>query len=859
VRRPFTPGRRFFATFGYALLQAAIFGSTVAALLYFRVPRAADEEGEELASHAMNRVRKALEGTESFFYDWRARKLGRASVRSDAEVALVAIDEETLANARRGDPALTAIYPWPRQVVGALVERILAEGAKLVIVDLPLWDASPTGTNGADDEALRAALDKRAGKNVLGFLPGERPTSVSPQARPYLVLVDTRSSTGEAHDVVRRVLAERRPAYAIPADQKTQVWAGVRTEEEGKALAKAWELKGAVTMREFAAADRAHEVTPIDLLISTSAIDVKGLDSSRVPRVRSLELPYAPLLGSRTAFGNIGLQPDDDGVVRGTPLLLNYAPRTGQVHLLPSAVLAGAMQLLGTRDVRYERGRLFVGDRYSVPVDSGGYSLVRWDAEEAAKDARGSLKRVISAWRLLVNVDDARQGLPPHFRNDLEGRVAIIVDATAYSTDHVVTPIGDRMSGGSVLAQAMVNLLKSDGIERVDPKWDAVAAFVLAFLGAFLALTFGTSIRTFVGMAAYLASVAAVAAAYLWVAHQAFVEDRMWLAVAGPLVSMALTTGFSMAYALRLDRRFRDFLQAALGRNLSLETIRLLSQDPDLLRAERRQVSVLRVRIEGFSAVLERGTPERVAGLLQEYLYEINALFRRGAGQVDRHVGDETTAFWGAPVRTDRHPQMACEAALELVDRLDRSRKEWSTRYGHDVETRIGVDTGEVLVGDLGSDVKSNYTVLGEAVRWSGRLCGETKRYKVRILVGEATVAATSDEFVFREVDRLRHPSATPYARVFELFGQKGKVDAATMEYLARYGEALASYHERKFSQAMEQFTACLQKRPDPIAELYVRRCDRLQSRPPPQDWDGIYVADDAPAPAPAPAKVMQA
>src|SRR5439155_17053478 len=138
------------------------------------------------------------------------------------------------------------------------------------------------------------------------------------------------------------------------------------------------------------------------------------------------------------------------------------------------------------------------------------------------------------AWRLLVNLEDQRHGLPPHFRNDLEGRVVVLVDATGYSTDRVSTPIGERVPGGAVLAQAMVNVLKSDGVERVDPKWDAIAAFMLAFLGAFLALTFATSIRTAGGFLAYLVAVGVVASVYLWVAHQTFVEDRLWLAIAGP-------------------------------------------------------------------------------------------------------------------------------------------------------------------------------------------------------------------------------------------------------------------------------------------------------------------------------------
>ena len=860
---PFTPRRRFFATFGYSLLQAAVIGSTVAALLYFRAPRVADEEGEAIASHALTRAHQMLEQMESAFYDWRARALGRESTRSDAEVAVVAVDEESLANARRGDQAVLAQRPWPRQVLGELVDRILDEKAKLVVIDLPLWDASPScapatddpAGGPSDDEAFRAALDKHPGKTVLAFQARDEPAAGVPQVRPFLELVDHRPSQSEARESVRRVLAERRPAYVIQEGPRVAVWAGVQSEEEGRALIRRWEAKAPLVVRELTPADRASEITPVELMASLAEVKVEGLDVAKVPRARSLEPPFAPLLGARSGYGAAGLQPDPDGKVRGVPHLTNYAPREGQVRLMPSAVLEAGMLLAERRDLRMRGGRLFIGDRYSIPVDESGFGLARWEAEEAAKDARGSLKRVVSAWRLLVNLDDARHGLPPRYLNDLEGRVVILEDATRYSTDRVSTPIGEGVPGGSVLAQAMVNLLKSDGVERVDPKWDAVAAFALAFLGAFLALTFATSLRTAGGLFSYLGAVGAVAAVYLYVAYQSFVEDRLWLSVAGPLLAMALTTFFSMASTLRMDRRFREFLHAALGHNVSQETVRVLSQEPELLQPDRRQVTVLRVRIEGFSVILERATPEKIAGLLQEYLFEVTQVVHAAGGQIDKHLGDETIAFWGAPVRTDRHPQLACETAMELMRRLERGRAEWLERYGHDVDIRIGIESGEALVGDLGSDAKSNYTVLGDAVRMSGRLCGETKRYGARILVGEGTAKVATDEFAFREVDRIRPPGSTLPNQIFELWGARSSLDDRAVDHLAKYEHALVAYHERRFAEALELMQQCATERNDPIAALYTMRCAKLLQRPPPGDWDGVWTEAEPPVPAAATAK----
>ncbi|HSP81777.1 MAG TPA: adenylate/guanylate cyclase domain-containing protein, partial [Myxococcaceae bacterium] len=502
-------------------------------------------------------------------------------------------------------------------------------------------------------------------------------------------------------------------------------------------------------------------------------VQVEGLEPSLLPEVRQLEHPVAPLLGTGSLYGAVTVPPDPDGVVRAIPHLVSYRSREGTRHVLPSMPLAAAMRLAGTRQLRYADGRLHVGERFSVPMDESGFTLVRWDAADAGRGSRGSVARAIPAWNVLLNLFAVRDGVPPRAVHDLEGRVVVFTNTSRRALDFQPTPIGERTPSGAILAQATVNLLQSEGITRATPRMDLALTAGLALLGAFLALTFSRDFRSFRDALVYLGIVGAVAFAYAWFARYLFVEKQLWVALVGPLLAMGLTFLFTAVKGSRTERQLRKFVTGVLGRYASPEVARLVTRDLRLLtRPERRQVTAFFCDIEGFSRLSEQLPPERLVQLLNDYLTEMTDVVRSTRGQVDKYIGDAVMAFWGAPVRTERHAQMACEAALKMQAVLLQRKAYWERTYGHHLQCRIGIDSGEVLGGEIGSELESKYSVLGEAVKLAIFLESRNRAYGTFVLVGDATARQAQDAFVFREVDRLRLKGRDEPARLHELVGR---------------------------------------------------------------------------------------
>ncbi|MCY1015155.1 adenylate/guanylate cyclase domain-containing protein [Pyxidicoccus sp. MSG2] len=838
--------------------MAVSFGCVLGLLVYLRAPGLAEPKDEASGwapSAVFDTAQAWLDGWERVSYDWRVRELGERSERPD-EAVVVAIDDETLAEARQDDRPGVATQPWPRQLVGGMVHRLVEEGALLVLVDLPFPELSPSAcvdpklspqTPSGDDGAFRALLDREPGRALLSFSwESQGPRVLPPASRlwPYRVKLGTYATPGEARTRAQAVLAVQRPAFLIPAGNQVEVWGGATDEADGHGLGTRLGV-GSAAIEERRAADDTYRVGPTDLFVSLAEVQVEGLDASKLVEVRHLQHPVAPLLGGGSGYGSVTLPADPDGVVRAVPQLVAYTVR-GQRHVLPSLPLAAAMRLANTRTLRYADGRLHVGEAYSVPMDASGFSLLRWDAPTAGRGSRGSLARSIRAWNVLLNVFDVAGERPARFDNDLEGRT-VVLTRTAGEGGHLrSTPIGPETPGGAILGQALANILRSEGITRAPPDLDLMLTVGLAFSGAFLALSLSFLLRSVRGAVLYVGMLVAAGAGYAAVSSYVFIEQRLWIAMAGPLMAMVGAFVVTLLYAFSTEREVRDFVHNALGRYVSPDVARLVARDLNLMRPERRKMSVYVCDIEGFTRLSEGLSPEQLVGLFNEYLTEMAAVVRSTAGQVDKYIGDSVMAFWGAPVRTDRHAHLACEAALKLRAVLADKQDAWEKKFGRRLSFRAGIDTGEVVVGDMGSQLKSNYTVLGDAVGLAARLESVNKVYGTWVLVGDAAAQLASDSYVFRMVDHVRFKGRSQPVRVHELLGRRGEITPRMQEQLALHEQALTAYHQRRFAEAHALFERASMDFHDTVAAVYVGRCARYLVTPPPADWDGVHGLEDS-------------
>jgi adenylate cyclase len=828
--------RRTLRVLGFSLVQAAVFGSLLGALVSVRPTPSPGFQGEEDATTPRWRsvLGAPMDAVDRLAYDWRLRELGHRAEPADS-VVLVGIDEETTASAREDPRPDIARLPWAGGLVGRLVGELGREGASAVVVDSRLVDGPPLPPE-SEAEALHAQLERAKTAPALGFTASAAlPPPVVHPLRPSVLLVATLADASLVDEWVRRILVDRRPAYAVLEGAVTRVFAGVASEEEGRGLAHRLGLAGTPEVRDLSAQDRAWEVTPTDLLVSLSEVEVQGLDTRRLPAVRSLLTPPVALLAPGVAFGHTALATDADGKVRGIYHLVRYISPRGRVKVLPSLPLAAALGALGApRRLSYAGGRLLLAVGRSVPLEPDGYSPLRFDAAEPGRSGRGSLSRAVSAWRLVQNLSDGDASVPLHYRNDFEHRVALLADTAPASATLANTPLGPGVTAAAVTGQAIATFLAGTGLVRASVRHDVVATFAMAFLGAFLALSFSQLVRSALGALLYLGSGVLGIAAYLVWARHALLSDARVVAAGGPLVAFALTFLLTTAYALRTEQKMRDFVYGTLGRLVSPETAAEVFRNVHLLRPQRCEVTLVYADVVGFGAMSQRLEPEPLVTLLNAYFTELTTLVRQSGGHVE-YVGDALIAFWGAPVRLERHAQVACRTAFALREALEQLGPTWQKRFGAAITCRLGLHTGEVVAADIGSAHKSHYSVLGQAVSVAARLETANARYGTHMLASAETVRQAGAGFVARTVDAL--DLGPGLESVHELVAKKGEVPLAMREVLAGWEAARARYLVRDFQGALvwfQRFSGV-----DPVSATYAERCQRFLVNPPPPAWDG--------------------
>src|SRR6267378_1529422 len=307
-----------------------------------------------------------------------------------------------------------------------------------------------------------------------------------------------------------------------------------------------------------------------------------------------------------------------------------------------------------------------------------------------------------------------------------------------------------------------------------------------------------------------------------------------------------LTTAFNqMVEQLRLKERLRE----TFGKYVDPRVVEGLIEGPALAaEGQRRVMTVMFCDVKGFTSTSEGMTPQGLVKVMNRYFSTMSAPIRRHQGIIDKYIGDSIMAYWGPPFADDKEQaQLASLAALEMLQLVPQLRAELPELLGvrtlpNAFDLRIGIATGEVLVGSIGSELMMSYTVMGDTVNLASRLEGANKEYGGRILVSEATIAAASAAVEAREIDRVVTLGQTRAQAVFEIMGAKGELTAAQIELRARFAEGLAAYRARRWEEARRAFEAALLAIPDDGPSMtFIKRIDRLVAAPPGEGWDGSW------------------
>jgi class 3 adenylate cyclase len=304
-----------------------------------------------------------------------------------------------------------------------------------------------------------------------------------------------------------------------------------------------------------------------------------------------------------------------------------------------------------------------------------------------------------------------------------------------------------------------------------------------------------------------------------------------------------------MVEQLRQNERIRE----TFGRYIDPKVMKGLIDQPALAATEgqRRVMTVLFCDLKGFTSLSESVTPQGLVKVMNRYLSTMSEPIRSHRGIIDKYIGDAIMAYWGPPFIDEAdQARFACFAAIDMIGRIATLRKELPELLGvrtipMQCDIRIGIATGEALVGSIGSEFMMSYTVMGDTVNLASRLEGANKIYSGRSLVSEATVAAAGAAIEAREIDRLVVVGQTSPQVVFEIMGRKGELTPDQLLLRTRYSEGLAAYRARNWDEARRAFNAALEAVPaDGPATTLAMRVESLQANPPAADWEGSWYLD---------------
>lgn len=536
-----------------------------------------------------------------------------------------------------------------------------------------------------------------------------------------------------------------------------------------------------------------------------------------------LQAPLPRFANAGTAMGHFGATLDADGTIRRSAIWVRVVEGDG---LFPSMALRTAATALGaTLNPLVDDGAL-VGAELLGPAPR----RVHQDALSPFLpiDYPGPASAFTSY--SVVDVVEGRVG-----KAELSGKAVLVgVTIVGSSGDQRVTPFKELEGGVYTHAAVLSNILSGRFLSR--PSW----ALLLEVLGTLLlALALGVTIPRVRFMAKALLIVGAVGG---WVvaSYLAFLGG-VQLAIATPVLGL-LVTAFGVVFLgyLSVDRE-KLKMRSTFSRYLGEDVIEIAIENPERLnKGEKREMTVLFSDIRGFTTLSERMTPELLATFINEYLSPMTAIVFDEKGTLDKYIGDALMAFWNAPLDQPDHALRACRAAVKMLEKLDALKQQWREAGYPELEIGIGVNSGPMVVGNMGSDVRVDYTVLGDAVNLGSRLEGTNKEYDTRIIISESTWAQAKDELVCRRLGAVRVKGKRLPVGIYELRGL-GKPSEADAAVIATFEAALTHFTARRFDEAREAFVRVLQAWPTDMAtRRYLAQLETFKAQPPPSDWDGV-------------------
>lgn len=557
---------------------------------------------------------------------------------------------------------------------------------------------------------------------------------------------------------------------------------------------------------------------------------------------------YSYAVGHQENIRAANLSEDSDGVIRRVPLIFRSEDLQAGGRIDPSLALEIAARTLGVRPAVSPDGTIRLGD-YAVPGSEAAGMFVNFDGGQqiptysladlyacALAGNAAYFRRHFAGKAVLIgaalDVEDRRltskRLIPAPDGGGLAERCIVPIPDGFYDPGH----FRDTIPGVFIHAQAINDLLRREVLKELSLTPRLLLQFLLIFAAGWLTLR----------RAPFRAGLFLFAGAIIW-AFICTVGFRYGfvLPLFGPMFGSGLAFAWLLGYRFVISDRHSRHIRQTFGYYLPASIIdRMVAEGRNpTLGGEVRALTVLFSDIKGFTEIAEGLSPTDLVKLLNAYLEEMTEIVEAHGGIVDKYMGDGIVAVFGAPIEDPDHALHAVEAALACQRRSHRSRTVVEIIGDRNLRTRIGINTGEMIVGNIGSKRRLNYTVMGDAVNLAARLESVNKLYGTSILVSEATMAACGPSVAFREIDHVRVIGRQAPVRIFEPLVLRGEFTAEHETLESRFAAALGAFRNRDFGAAAAAFQGL--SATVPAAATFARRSTDLAAYPPPADWQGIH------------------
>ena len=519
---------------------------------------------------------------------------------------------------------------------------------------------------------------------------------------------------------------------------------------------------------------------------------------------------------------------DADGVFRRVPLIQTYdgylfaslALATTQAHLAASDIDL-VVETDGTQgDSEYYALESLVVNDFRIPVDASGAVFVPY------RGPQGSFP-YIPAYKILNGEADKAQ---------LEGKIVMVGTSAPGLLDLRSTPVQNIYPGVEVHANIISGIL--DNRIKHKPAWTLGYEFVLLVV---IAVSMALLLPLFSPLLAAVATL--VLAGLVTTGTLVAWNSNLILPLASPLLLIVLIFMFHMTYGFFIESRGKRQLANLFGHYIPPELVDEMSKSPQKysLEGENREMTVLFSDVRGFTSISEGMDPKQLTQLMNALLTPMTRVIHKHRGTIDKYMGDAIMSFWGAPLADPEHARHALYAAMEMIEELKIMQADFKQRGWPDVNIGIGLNTGNMNVGNMGSEFRMAYTVLGDAVNIGSRLEGLTKNYGVNIIVSETTKNEIT-EYVFRELDLVRVKGKNEPVAIFEPIGHQDDLEETVTSELNAYQQALRHFRAQSWDKAELDFFNLKRASPGRLLyQVYLDRIEFYRSEPPGSDWDGVF------------------